>query len=156
MKSFGIVSVEHNGFRCSVCKENRHSCCHVCCLQTYLESRQSVIPDFLIDIVEANETIRNSIRQPYTRSAISTKIIPFAILPSQRSIFTGFLNDAVDLSSDEVFRIRSDFISNCCPSCNQEFSGSTQWIHNRKLYTQKLILEVSGREVNHKLITTIS
>jgi len=141
MKSFGIVSIDNNGFRCLSCKEIRYSCHHVCCLQSYLESNTSGIPDFLIEIVEANQVIQTCARTIYTLTAVSNRNIPIMVLISQRSIFTGFLNDAVDLSRNAISRIIPDFASESCPYCSNEFSPDAQWSCNKKLYTQKLILD---------------
>ena len=153
MKSFGIVSIDNNGFRCLSCKEIRYSCHHVCCLQSYLESNTSSIPDFLIEIVEANQVIQTCARTIYTLTAVSNRNIPIMVLISQRSIFTGFLNDAVDLSRNAISRIIPDFASESCPYCSNEFSPDAQWSCNKKLYTQKLILDVSGRGAIHSFRT---
>jgi len=83
-----VIGNDRKGFVCHSCKYNKHSCSHILCLLNVIKTNETELPDFIFEMVAANEEVSASNVKNFVLHTASTTRVSWETTSSQRRIYS--------------------------------------------------------------------
>ena len=129
---------------CHRCVAGRHSCPHINCLTDHLRIREGNLPDFLLDIVAARDSLKQSVITSRVPTSISRGRISWCTTQKQRKIYALSSNILEDCLSDGTMALSP--ADDACPECGGDMSVIIEHPTSKKrLLLWADVIQVTGK-----------